>query len=126
MGTIIPMVHESEFKALAKYFSEQKRLPGTSDKVDLVEKGKQIYEEGVLATAAPACGGCHGADGAGNDKFPRLNGQNPAYVVQQLQNFKTGARTNDPKAVMRAVAKRLNDEEINAVAEYIVTLKEAE
>jgi len=126
MSTIIPMVHESEFKALAKYFSEQKRLPGTSDKVDLLEKGKQIYEEGVLATAAPACGGCHGADGAGNDKFPRLNGQNPAYVVQQLQNFKTGARTNDPKAVMRAVAKRLNDEEINAVAEYIVTLKEAE
>lgn len=126
MSTIIPMVHESEFKALAKYFSEQKRLPGTSDKVDLVEKGKQIYEEGVMATAAPACGGCHGADGAGNDKFPRLNGQNPAYVVQQLQNFKTGVRTNDPKAVMRAVAKRLNDEEINAVAEYIVTLKEAE
>jgi len=35
-------------------------------------------------------------------------------------------RTNDPKAVMRAVAKRLNDDEINAVAEYIVTLKEAE
>jgi len=151
MESIIPMVDESEFKALAKYFSEQKRLPGLlapvepsapavadasapaaagalseQAKAEMVEKGKQIYEEGVLATAAPACGGCHGADGAGNDKFPRLNGQNPAYVVQQLQNFKTGARTNDPKAVMRAVAKRLNDEEINAVAEYIVTLKEAE
>jgi cytochrome c553 len=126
MSTIIPMVDEKEFKALAKYFSEQKRLPGTSDKADLVEKGKQIYEEGVMATAAPACGGCHGADGAGNDKFPRLNGQNPPYVVQQLQNFKNGVRTNDPKAVMRAVAKRLTDEEMNAVAEYIVTLKEAE
>jgi cytochrome c553 len=126
MSTIIPMVDEKEFKALAKYFSEQKRLPGTSDKADLVEKGKQIYEEGVMATAAPACGGCHGADGAGNDKFPRLNGQNPPYVVQQLQNFKSGVRTNDPKAVMRAVAKRLTDEEMNAVAEYIVTLKEAE
>ena len=126
MSTIIPMVDASEFKALAKYFSEQKRLPGTSDKADLVEKGKQIYLEGVLGTAVPACGGCHGEDGAGNDKFPRLGGQNPPYVVQQLQNYKNGVRTNDPKAVMRAVAKRLTDEEMAAVAEYIVTLKEAE
>lgn len=126
MDTIIPMVDESEFKALAKYFSEQKRLPGTSDKADLVAKGQQIYLEGVLATAAPACGGCHGEDGTGNDKFPRLNGQNQAYVISQLANFKSGARNNDPKGVMRAVAKRLTDEEMAAVAEYIVTLKEAE
>jgi len=126
MSTIIPMVNEDEFKDLAKFFSEQKRVAGTSENAELVAKGKQIYEEGVMATAAPACGGCHGADGAGNDKFPRLGGQNQPYVVQQLQNFKTGARTNDPKAVMRAVAKRLTDEEMVAVAEYIVTLKEAE
>jgi cytochrome c553 len=126
MSTIIPMVDASEFKGLAKYFSEQKRVAGTSDKADLVEKGKQIYLEGVLGTAVPACGGCHGEDGSGNDKFPRLNGQNPPYVVQQLQNFKNGVRTNDPKGVMRAVAKRMTDEEMAAVAEYIVTLKEAE
>jgi cytochrome c553 len=126
MSAIIPMVDEREFKALAKYFSEQKRLPGTSDKADLAEKGMQIYLEGVLGSAVPACGGCHGEDGSGNDKFPRLNGQNPRYVVQQLQNFKNGVRTNDPKGVMRAVSKRLTDEEMAAVAEYIVTLKEAE
>lgn len=126
MDSIIPMVDESEFKALAKYFSEQKRLPGTSDKADLVAQGKQIYEEGVIGTAAPACMGCHGQDGSGSDKFPRLTGQNPVYVVNQLMNFKNGTRTNDPKAVMQAVAKRLNEQEINAVAEYILTLKEAE
>ena len=126
MSTIIPMVNEDEFKDLAKFFSEQKRVAGTSENAELVAKGKQIYEEGVMATAAPACGGCHGEDGSGNDKFPRLNGQNPPYVVQQLQNFKNGVRTNDPKAVMRAVSKRLTDEEMAAVAEYIVTLKEAE
>lgn len=142
MDSIIPMVDESEFKALAKYFSEQKRLVGApaadpsapaaagamseQAKADLVAKGQQIYLEGVLATAAPACGGCHGEDGSGNDKFPRLNGQNQTYVVSQLANFKSGARTNDPKGVMRAVAKRLTEEEMAAVAEYIFTLKEAE
>lgn len=126
MDSIIPMVDESEFKSLAKYFSEQKRLPGTSEKPDLVAKGQQIYSEGVMATAVPACGGCHGEDGSGNDKFPRIGGQNNVYIVNQLTNFKTGARANDPKAVMQSVAKRMSEEEINAVAEYIVTLKEAE
>jgi cytochrome c553 len=126
MSTIIPMVDEKEFKSLAGYFSKQKRLPGVSDKADLLAQGKQIFEEGVIGTAVPACSGCHGEDGSGSDAFPRLNGQNPPYVVNQLQNFRNRVRNNDPKAVMQTVAKRLTEQEINAVAEYITTLKEAE
>jgi cytochrome c553 len=120
------MVDEKEFKSLAGYFSKQKRLTSVSDKPELVAKGKQIFEEGVIGTAVPACMGCHGDDGSGSDKFPRLNGQNPPYVVNQLTNFKSGARTNDSKGLMRAVAKRMNEQEIDAVAEYVSTLKEAE
>jgi len=41
-------------------------------------------------------------------------------------SFKNGERANDVKAVMRAVAKRMNEKEIRAVAEYVVTLKGAE
>jgi cytochrome c553 len=126
MSSIIPMVDEKEFKPLAIYFSKQKRMTSESDKADLLAKGKQIFEEGVVGTGAPACGGCHGEDGSGSAQFPRLNGQNPAYVVNQLMNFKTATRTNDPKAVMQTVAKRLNEAEINAIAEYVSTLKEAE
>jgi cytochrome c553 len=126
MSSIIPMVEEKEFKSLALYFSKQKRLSSESDKVELLAKGKQIFEEGVVGTGAPACGGCHGEDGSGSAQFPRLNGQNPAYVVNQLMNFKNATRNNDPKAVMQTVAKRLNEAEINAIAEYVSTLKEAE
>jgi cytochrome c553 len=126
MSSIIPMVDEKEFKSLAGYFSKQKRLQGVSDKAELVAKGKQIFEEGVIGTAVPACMGCHAEDGSGNEQYPRLNGQNPPYVVNQLTNFKSGERTNDAKGLMRAVAKRLNEQEIAAVAEYVTTLKEAE
>lgn len=151
MDSIIPMVNASEFKALAKYFSEQKRLtsaPAAADpaapvvadqsapaaagalseqaKAERIAKGMQIYTEGVMGTAVPACGGCHGEDGTGSDKFPYIGSQNNVYVVNQLANFKSGTRTNDPKAVMQAVAKRMTDEEIAAVAEYIQTLKEAQ
>jgi cytochrome c553 len=126
MASIIPMVDEKEFKPLAAYFSKQKRTDGVPEKADLVAAGKQIFDEGVIGTAAPACAGCHNEDGSGSNKFPRLSGQDPTYVKAQMLNFKNAVRNNDPKAVMQAVAKRLNEQEIEAVAEYIVTLKEAE
>jgi cytochrome c553 len=126
MSSIIPMVDESEFKPLAAYFSEQKRLTGATEKPELAAQGKQIYDEGIIGSAVPACSGCHNEDGSGTDKYPRLTGQNSVYVSSQLTNFKSGERKNDPKAVMQTVAKRMSEAEIQAVSEYIVTLKEAE
>ncbi len=126
MGAIIQGVDEGMFDDLAEFFSDQKRSVNVSDKPELVAQGQQIFEEGVFATAAPACMGCHGEDGSGSKKFPRLNGQNAPYVVNQLTNFANGARTNDAKGLMQAVSKRLSEQDIAAVAEYMSTLKEIE
>ena len=84
--------------------------------------GKVLYEEGNRATGVPACVGCHLPDGAGSERYPRLAGQRQAYIVQQLTEFKSGTRTNDRAHVMRALAGRLTDEEIRAVAEYLAGL----
>ena len=89
----------------------------------LAALGKEIYDEGIVGNAVPACSGCHNEDGSGTEKYPRIAGQHSAYVIQQLLSFKSGERANDVKAVMRAVAKRMNEKEIRAVAEYVVTLK---
>ena len=70
----------------------------------------------------PACVGCHLPNGVGHERYPRLAGQRQAYVVQQLTEFKSGTRTNDRAHVMRALAGRLTDEEIRAVAEYLAGL----
>jgi len=43
--------------------------------------------------------------------------------VQQLTDVKSGTRSNDRAHVMRAVAGRLTDEEIRAVAEYLAGLQ---
>jgi len=40
-----------------------------------------------------------------------------------LTEFKSGARSNDRAHVMRAVAARLTDNEIKAVAEYLAGVK---
>jgi cytochrome c553 len=127
MAGIVGLLGEGEFKALAAHFSKQKPAPGAAaTDTKLAAQGKEIFDEGIVGSAVPACSGCHNEDGSGTDKYPRITGQHSAYVVQQLANFKSGARANDGKGVMQAVARRMNEKEIQAVAEYVATLKEAE
>lgn len=124
MGAMVATLEPAAMKALAEHFAEQKigLTPGI-DKA-LAAKGKVIYEDGIVGTAVPACSGCHGNDGAGDDKYPRIAGQHMAYSHKQLQAFKSGERTNDVKGVMGAIAKRMNDAEMQAVAHYVASLKE--
>ena len=46
--------------------------------------------------AVQRCEACHGHDGQGNNSmFPKLSGQNETYLVQQMFNFKSGARRSN-------------------------------
>lgn len=122
MSTMAATISEEEINALASYYSKKKRSPGAATDARLAARGKAIYDDGIVGSAVPACSACHNDDGSGTAKFPRLAGQHSAYVVQQMMSFKSGYRNNDSREVMRAVAKRMSEEEIRAVAEYIVTL----
>lgn len=49
------------------------------------------------------CAACHGADGNSlSPQFPKLAGQGAPYIVEQLQNFKSGKRQNPIMAPMAA------------------------
>lgn len=127
MAGIVAPIQEPEFRMLAAYFNQQKPAFGASAAdAKAAAQGKEIFDEGIVGSAVPSCSGCHNEDGSGTDKYPRITGQHAAYVIQQLQNFKSGVRANDSKGVMQAVARRMNEKEIQAVAEYVATLKEAE
>jgi cytochrome c553 len=56
-------------------------------------------------------------------QYPRLAGQYADYIAAQLKAFKEGARANDPNGMMRGVAARLTEREIQAVAEYAAGLR---
>lgn len=85
--------------------------------------GQKIAQQGN-GRGAPSCSGCHGADGAGIGAagFPRLAGQDAAYLTRQLQAFRDGSRKN---AVMMPIAKALDAKEGAAVAQYYAGLKAA-
>lgn len=123
MSVIVTTVDEAEFDALAAFFAAQKPRPVAKAKAKLAARGKPMFEDGNEDTGVPACAGCHGDDGAGSSKYPRLAGQHPAYVLKQLQSYKSGERANDQRELMREVAQRMTEAEMRAVAEYVATLK---
>ncbi len=62
------------------------------------------------------CMGCHGLGGnSAIPDFPKLAGQGEAYLVKQLQHFKSGERNN---AMMAGVASLLSDQDIEDIAAY--------
>lgn len=70
------------------------------------------------------CVACHGVEGNQpiNPNFPKLAGQNKGYLVQQINDIKSGARDNGLTAQMKGIVQAVSDEEIDAIADYLSKL----
>lgn len=122
MTGIAKALTDEDMKNIAAYLAKQSPKPGAAKNKDLVELGKKIYRGGIAEKNVPACAACHGPAGAGIPaQFPRLAGQHQDYTDAQLKSFRGGARNNN--AQMTTIAKRMSDEEMQAVADYVAGLK---
>ncbi len=121
MVPMLAKISNQQLEELAAHLASQAPVQPTAQSSPLVERGRALYEQGNAAV--PACVGCHLPNGVGAPSYPRLAGQRQAYVVQQLLNFKQGARTNDRARVMRNIAANLSEEEMTAIAEYLASLR---
>ena len=75
-----------------------------------------------------ACGSCHRAEGTGGPENSSLAGLPAAYFVQQMADFKSGARKfSGPQRsavlLMTAAAKAATDAEVQAAAAYFAALQ---
>ena len=115
---------DDDIQGLAAYYAGQKLRPASAADKDLAALGQKIWRGGIAASSVPACAGCHGPAGAGIPaQYPRLAGQFAEYVAAQLKGFKDNARANDANGVMRGVAARMTEREIQAVAQYAAGLR---
>jgi cytochrome c553 len=72
------------------------------------------------ATKSVVCQACHGANGnSANPDWPSLAGLGADYIVEQLQNFKSGARNN---AVMMPMAAALSPQDMADLGAYFGSL----
>ena len=113
---------DEQISGLASYYASQTpiRLTGNADTARMAT-GKRLFETGVPEKNIPACVGCHGATGQGNEAFPRLAGQHADYVVKQLIVFQRTDERPDG-AIMKTVAHDLALEEIRSLAAYLQSL----
>lgn len=121
MAGMVAGLDQTAMENLAAHYAGLPAATGISANTDDLALARNIYRGGIAAIGVPACMSCHSPDGAGNDaaKFPALGGQNAEYVALALQNFRSGARTNDPNKMMRLVTERLSDKEIAALANFV-------
>jgi len=126
MTGLVDGLSEQDLADIAAFYASQKTTIGQA-KADLVEEGRKLYRAGNPATKMAACMACHGPAGKGMAAagFPALSGQHAEYTVAQLKKWRSGERSNDGDTrMMRAVAARMNDREIEALASYIAGLSE--
>ena len=124
MAGMVANLSPADMQNVAAYYAGQKLKPAAAKDKDLAVVGQKIYRGGNAATAVAACAGCHGPSGAGIPaQYPRISGQFSEYIEAQLKAFRSGARANDPNGMMRGVAARMTDREIQAVAEYVAGLR---
>lgn len=92
----------------------------SSDKA-AIERGRTLAEQGYAAAKVPACASCHGTGAL--KVYPRLAGQNAAYMTNRLHLWKRGFTATSPTdAIMSPIARALTDAQIDDVTAYFSSL----
>ena len=80
--------------------------------------GAALYQE-------KTCTACHGKDARTPllPMYPRIAGQNAAYIEQQMTDIKSGARANGNSAAMKGIMVLVSDADIKELADYLSKLK---
>ncbi len=123
MQMVASELSPAQIAALAQHYSalpRQASEPKTDAAVPAL--GQQIALQGLASAGLAPCASCHGVTRAASKAYPSLEGQAGWYLANQLRVFRNGGRGSivgdKPRDPMVAIAKRLNDAQIEAVARY--------
>jgi thiosulfate dehydrogenase len=125
MQSIAAGLSTGQQAALARYYAEMAPSHRAAAAVDPSpsQAGAWLAARGRWTADIPACAQCHGAHGLGvGDAFPPLAGQPAGYLAAQLQAWRHGTRPPGPQSLMAAIASRLSDDDVTAVADYYASL----
>ncbi|MBU2919529.1 MAG: cytochrome c553 [Psychrosphaera sp.] len=120
MSGMAAPLSDQDMKDVAAYFASQTMSSGSTPE-DVVEVGQDLYRGGDMERGIPACLACHGPRGVGHSLagFPKISFQHPDYIKAQLEKFRDGTRTNDMNGMMRDIAVKLTDKDIEILSKYM-------
>ncbi|MCE7566398.1 cytochrome c4 [Aliivibrio fischeri] len=118
-GMAMPLT-EQDIMDLSAYFASLPMADNTTPE-EVIPEGKALYLAGDIERGITACVACHGPRGNGTSLsgFPKISGQHADYVKAQLEKFRSADRANDMNAMMRDIAKKLTDEDIDTLSKYV-------
>jgi len=121
MAPMVAPLTDADIDDISAHFASQTLAEATT-KEEYVALGAKIYTGGT--NGVTACTACHGPTGTGLPAagFPQVSGQKIQYVINQLNNFKSGTRSNDANGMMRDISAAMNEEQIVAIANYLAGL----
>jgi cytochrome c553 len=125
MSPIAKALSPDDIADVAAYFAAGNApfLPLKAPNAALVKRGEELAKAG--GPERLHCDNCHGPAGSGEPPvIPYLAGQYAHYIAFTLQMWQEGFRKNSPDA-MEAIAKKLNDQDIAAVAAYYQQVRSA-
>ena len=119
MMGMINSLSEQDILDIDAYYAQFEGTPHAIQESELAsaKRGEEIYRQGVSQFSIPACMACHGPAGHGiPSRYPKVSGQYKRYLVQSLQEFKSGVRVNEE---MNTIAFRLSQQQIDDLATYM-------
>jgi cytochrome c553 len=116
-GIMQPIAAELTAETVAKLASYYASLDLPAPAAEASVIGRDLATHGDAAARIPACTGCHDAQAL--PLYPRLAGQNAAYMANRLRLWKQGlAPSTDTESVMAPIARLLSDEQIADVSAF--------
>ncbi|MCX5591799.1 c-type cytochrome [Alcaligenes endophyticus] len=130
MEPIAKAMSADQMKAVAAYYSQlsppwdKQKLSNVQDLYPAQSQlGAWIANRGDWDNNIPACIQCHGPGGVGvGTSFPAIAGLSAAYITAQFKAWQTNSRDPGPQSIMGDIAKRMNEQQIQATADYFAAL----
>jgi len=84
-------------------------------------RGAALYWDGDASSGIAKCSSCHDNAESKRPDAPLLKAQHAAYLAKQLGDWRSGERRNDSSQIMPAVAAKLSDRDISALATFLAS-----
>jgi len=114
MQGLIKALSPAEKIGVAVFFSTQEVVHKPSANVALASQGMEYYSR--------VCWRCHGDLGRGNEKTPRIAGQQADYLTLTLKHYRDGSSIRI-EPLMAAITRLMTDADIAAVVAYVSSMK---
>ncbi len=84
-----------------------------------------LAEDGAVLFKERTCIACHGEKGKAPvmSEYPVLAGQSDVYLVKQMQDIRSGARSHAHTAPMKNIMHLISDEEMSVIAKWLAKLE---